>query len=964
MSLLKCYFSGLLLLINMIIQAQDGHIRGTVFDDGTGDNLPGVTIFLEGTTMGTLTDLDGKFNLTVPSGTYNLRVSFISYETIVINGLQVKPGEVALYDNLRLKESAVELTEVVISAQEIRNTENALLTIKRKSANVIDGISASSFRKIGDSDAAASMKRVSGVSVEGGKYVFVRGLGDRYTKTILNGMEIPGLDPDRNTLQMDIFPTNVIDNIIVYKSFTPELPADFTGGIINIELKDFPEERKGNVSLSLGYNPGFHFNDQYLTYEGGRTDWLGYDDGTRGIPATENIPLFSEVVGRPDSPEGQRYQEILRSFNPTMAAIKQTSLMDYGLGFTLGDQFPLRKITLGYNVALSYKSNTEFYEDAEFGRYGLSANPDVYEMEVREFQQGDYGVESVLWSGLAGFSLKTRQSKFGITLLHLQNGESKAGVFDYENTDQGAVFYGFQHNLEYNQRAMTNLLVSGKHSLPASRWEFDWKLSPTLSKIQDPDIRFTRYEIREGIYSIGTEVGFPERIWRDLEEVNLSGSANVRKEFDVLGQVARLQFGGAYAYKERDFSIMNYALNIRNIPLTGDPNELFLEENLWPRNGSVSAGTTYEAPFIPVNPNEFNANSRNIAGYAMIEISPFNRLKTILGIRLENFLQRYTGQDQLGINVLDNEELIDKTDFFPSVNLIYALTEQQNLRFSYARTIARPSFKELSYSEIYDPITGRTFIGGLFRDANDVAGIEYWDGNLVSTDIDNFDLRWELFFDEGQTLSISAFYKKFHNPIEIVQYVTQTGSFQPRNVGDGEVFGGELEFRLNLGTLAGGLRNVSLSSNVTYTYSRIELSSTELESRQDNARSGQTIGRYRDMAGQAPFIVNLGLAYNGAEKGFFKALEAGLYYNVQGSTLQFVGIADRADIYSRPFHSLNFNANKTFGEKKRLQLGLKVENLLNQQRESVFKSYEAADQYFQRLDPGIMVQIRVSYNLF
>jgi outer membrane receptor protein involved in Fe transport len=211
---------------------------------------------------------------------------------------------------------------------------------------------------------------------------------------------------------------------------------------------------------------------------------------------------------------------------------------------------------------------------------------------------------------------------------------------------------------------------------------------------------------------------------------------------------------------------------------------------------------------------------------------------------------------------------------------------------------------------------------------------------------------------------LSGFYKKFHRPIEMVQYATQTGSFQPRNVGDGEVFGAELEFRFSLGELAEGLRNLSLSSNFTYTYSRIEMSQTEYESRLDNARTGQPIGRYRDMAGQAPYILNAGLAYNGGDKGFWKGLEAGFYYNVQGLTLQYVGIVDRPDIYSKPFHSLNFNANKSFGENKRLQLGLKIENLLNQEKESVFVSYEAADQYFQRLDPGIMVQLRVSYNLF
>jgi hypothetical protein len=213
-------------------------------------------------------------------------------------------------------------------------------------------------------------------------------------------------------------------------------------------------------------------------------------------------------------------------------------------------------------------------------------------------------------------------------------------------------------------------------------------------------------------------------------------------------------------------------------------------------------------------------------------------------------------------------------------------------------------------------------------------------------------------------LSVSGFYKMFNNPIEIVQYATQAGSFQPRNVGDGQVFGAELEFRFNFSVVSEALKNMSISSNLTYTKSLIKMSNTEYQSRIDNARVGETIGEYRDMAGQAPYIINFGVSYNGGVKGFWNGLEAGLYYNVQGQTLQYVGMVDRPDIYSKPFHSLNFNSNKSFGEAKRLQIGLKIENLLNDTKESVFKSYEADDQYFTRLYQGVTFQLRLSYSFF
>ncbi|KAF0128728.1 MAG: tonb-dependent receptor [Bacteroidetes bacterium] len=956
-------FALLLLLVPQLF-AQDGFIRGTVYEATTAEPLPGVTVFLEGTIIGAMTDFDGKFSITAPAGKYNLRVSFISFETINIQDVVVESGKALLFENLRMEEANVLLQEVVVKAEVIRNSESAILSIKKKSAGMIDGISSSNFRKIGDSDAASSMKRVPGVSVEGGKYVYVRGLGDRYTKTTLNGMDIPGLDPDRNTLQMDIFPTNVIDNIIIAKTFSVENPADFTGGAIDIATKDFPEVRKASISLSLGYNPAMHFNQDYLTYEGGKYDFLGFDDGTRKIPATENIPFFSSVIAKPESEEGLRYREILGAFNPTLSAMRQNSLMDYSLGISYGDQHNGKKVSWGYNVAISYKNTTEYYEDTEFGRYGLSGDANVVEMEEREYTFGDYGSNNALLGGLVGLALKTEKSKYRINLLHLQNGESKAGVFDYRNADQGAIFYGFQHNLEYSERAMTNLLFNGKHFYSGSKWEIEWKISPTRSTMDDPDVRFTRYEDREGSLSIGTESGFPERIWRELSELNVGANIQASKEFEMKTGKLKLNFGSAYVYKEREYSIRTFALNIRNVPLTGDPNELMLPENLWPLGGSISKGTTYEADFVPVNPNSFDANTQNTAGYVSVELTPFNRFKTVIGLRAENYTQRYTGQDQLGTYVLDNEVVLESLDFFPSVNVIYNLKENQNLRFSYGKTIARPSFKELSYAEISDPITSRTFIGGLFRDANDIAGIVYWDGNLQSSDIHNLDLRWELFQQKGQTISLSAFYKSFIRPIEMVQFVTQAAAFQPRNVGDGRVIGTELELRKTLGVLGTKFDNFAFSANLTFTNSRIRLSETEYVSRVDNAREGERVLDYRQMAGQAPYIINAGFNYEGGEKGFLKGLEAGFYYNVQGTTLLYVGIVDRPNVYTLPFHSLNFNANKSFGKDNKMSLGVKVDNILNDSKSAVFRSCNAQDQFFGRLLPGRTFSLRFSYSIF
>ncbi|MCX8473848.1 MAG: TonB-dependent receptor [Sediminibacterium sp.] len=964
MLLIKNLLISIFIFTAIVGKAQNGFIRGTIIDNNTGKYLIGVVVKVEGTQNGAISDLDGKFSISISPGKYALSFSYVSFESLSIKDIVVEKGKATIINDIRLKEKSIELDVVVIRSSQLKNTENALLILKRRAANLVDGISADNFKKIGDADVASAINRVAGISVAGGKYVFVRGLGDRYTKTILNGMDIPGLDPDRNTLQIDIFPTGIIDNILVHKSFVADLPADFTGGVIDINTKDFPDSKKGEVSFSGGYNPSFHFNKNYLNYKGGKTDFLGFDDGTRNIPATTNIPFFSEAIADPNGPIGSRYKEILKAFNPTLKASEQTSFMDFSLGANFGNQVSIKKVTLGYNFLLTYKNTTEFYTAAQYSRYGLSGNPDITEMEVRELQTGNFGINNVLLSAMAGFAVKTQKSKYRINILHLQSGESKAGIFNYYNADQGAVFEGFQHNLEYSQRALSNLLLSGKHILQPSSWNIEWKLAATLSNIIDPDIRFTRYENRNGNLVIGTEAGFPQRIWRELEEINTNGIIHITKDYKFLKRVAKLKFGGGYTYKERDFILRNFNLNIRNITLTGNPDELFFPENLWPYQNNLNRGTTYDAVFLPTNPNAYNARVNNTAGYISTELELTSRLKSIIGIRFENYVQRYSGQDQLGLNVLNDDIVLDDLGFFPTLNMIFAVTPKQNLRFSYTKTIARPSIKELSYAEIYDPLTGRTFIGGLFRDANDIAGVEYWDGNLVSTDIQNIDLRWEAFQTEGRMISVSVFYKYLSNPIEIVQFATEANSFQPRNVGDGQLIGTELEIRQNLKALGNFTKNINLSFNFTYTNSRIQLSKTEFESRKENARTGQIIEPYRVMAGQVPYIINGGIFYKGSGDGFWSDLEAGFFYNVQGQTLQYVGIVDRPDIYTVPFNSLNFNANKNFGEKKRLSIGFKIENILNSSLASVYKSYDASDQYFSKLSPGMNFQVRLNYKFY
>lgn len=957
---MKRTFVLILLVLSQVLAgfafAQKGTVRGTIFDEITGEPLFGVSVLVKETSTGAVTDFDGKFEIQVDPGSYTLQVSYISYSTIELTEVEVKAGEVNVLNDLLMAEEASDLETVTISASAIRTTEAALMSVKRNAANLIDGISASTFRQIGDGDAASAVKRVTGVSIEGGKYIYVRGLGDRYTKTVLNGVDIPGLDPDRNTIQMDIFPTNVIDNIIVSKSFTSDLPADFTGGVVDIETKDFPEEKTMRLSLSGGINPSMHFNSNYLKYDGGNTDFLGFDDGTRAIPTDgrTDIPQYGDAVGNPNSPAGLEYQRILGDFNKTLGGYRSNSLMDMGISFSLGNQIAKPKATWGYNFAVTYKNETEFYQDAEYNLYAKPREASETELEALERQRGDFGVNNVLLGGLAGIALKTDNSKYKLNIMHLQNGESKAGQFDFINTNLGSNFEARQYNLEYSQRGLTSILLGGTHFLNGNEWEINWKLAPTRSTISDPDIRFTRF--REPTNTISTEVGLPARIWRDLEEYSIVAKGDIAKNISLFAREGKLKFGGNYVFKQRDFNIQSFQFATGNTVFTGDPNEILQDENLF--SADNRNGVRYNADFIPINANEYNSIATNMAGYASLEANPAAKLKAILGLRVEKFNQYYTGSNQTGTINYDLVEMLDDLDFFPTVNLIFNIKDNQNLRASASRTIARPSFKELSYAEILDPITGRTFIGGLYPETTNGGTEVLWDGNLVSTRVNNFDIRWEAFQDRGQMVSLSAFYKTFDKPIEMVQFLADPGTFQPRNVGDGTVAGLEVEFRRNLKFIAPVLENLSWNTNVTITKSQIEMSESEFRSRSLTAREGQEIDDTRDMAGQAPYLINTGLSYQSYVTGW----EAGIYYNVQGSSLQYVGFGNRTDTYSVPFNSLNLNINKTFGADERIQAGLGVQNILNSRKEYVFQSYQAEDQIFSSLSPGTKVNFRVAFS--
>lgn len=925
------------------VYSQSGTLAGNVTDgDYNNEPMAFANILVKGTTTGTTSDFDGKYQLNLDPGTYTIVFSFVGYETKEISEVVIKANQVFDLDVTLASNS---LDEVVITTSVKRNTENAVLNIQKKSVTLLDGLSAQTIKSSGAGDLASAVKSVPGVSVEGGKYVYVRGLGDRYTKSTLNGVDIPGLDPDRNTIQMDIFPTSILDNIIVIKSAAAEYPADFTGGVVDIVTKDFPTKFEASISVGMGYNSDMHFNDNYLAPTGSDTDFWGYDDGTRNlqinryqrIPGTfENRGLLTSLTGR---------------FDSELRAQQETSNPNFNFGATIGDQFEVGDNKLGYLASFSYKNNTTFYENRVDGAFALDANDlSNNELLTDRISVGAEGINNVLLNGLLGLTFKTQKSKYKVNLLHIQNGESSGGFFN-QLIAQGGVGSGSgiepltKDAITYTERSVTNLLVNGNHTFGAKNdWDFDWKISPTFAKVYDKDHRVTPLqESDNGEFFISPSAAtFPIRVWRWLQEENWASKFDFSKKYQLGGRPAKVKFGGGYTYKFRDFSIDDYTFNNNGAEVEdGDPNNLLAPENIWSRDNSVN-GTFLISGDIFNAADAYEGEQNIAATYISNEFNVSEKLKAILGLRAEIFTSYYTGTNNTTGTDFLRLKVLDEYDLFPSANLIYAVGEASNIRTSYYKTTARPSFKESSFVQIFDPITDRLFIGNI---------------NLKPTYVDNFDLRFERFGEAGQMFAISGFYKKFEDPIENSFFASAPTQLTVANLGSANVYGAEIEFRQNLGFITEGLRNLKFSFNASVTESELTMSEGEFNSRVASARTGETIDRKRQLQGQAPLLINASLNYVNEEK----ALQTGLFFNVQGETLEVVGLGGVPDVFTLPFESLNFTLNKAFGENKKSSIDIKVSNILGAERESVYQSFQAQDRVFSLRQPGTEFSIGYSY---
>ena len=904
-------------------------ITGKVIDGEFNELLPFANVLLltaEGENIdGTSTDFDGAFTFEVLKGTYILEFSFVGYDSKRITDVIVGQNEEYTLTATLLPASN-SLDEVIVTTTAKNNTEASVLLIQKRAVNLIDGLSAQSIQKTGDSDLASAIKRIPGVSVQDGKFVYVRGLGDRYSKTLLGGLEVPGLDPDKNTLQLDIFPTNLLDNILISKSASADLNSDFTGGIVDVILKDFSLLPEYSFSIRGSYNPDMNLNDNFIGNENEAFNFLGFDNGyfdnplssKQEIPFPETFNIGQSVLTR----------FLTQKLESTMDASRFQSFLNYSIGATASNQYNLSDTkSIGYIASLSLKRDYEYYES--FFNGTVEKENINKPLEPYSEQVGEFGQVKNLGSALLGISLKTTNSKYKLNLLAIKSGESGAIKGNYKEFIENP-YNGDASILTYTDRNILSLPFSSQHIFNGGNSSLDIKIAPSIARVYDKDFKKTVFEIAPNgnkLISPNTTQN-PTRLWRSLKEDVIS--SKIQYNLDLNGEKiqGKIKFGSSFTYKQRDFETDDYRIAYRGLSsvLGGDANNILAPNFIYDLD--TNQGSYIKGDFQRTN--QYESSGQTFAGFISSELILSDKWKSTIGLRFENYLVKYTGENIEAIK-FNNEKLIDTKDLYPSLNIIRTINDDKNLRISYSKTTARPTFKEISAAQIYDPITERYFVGN--PDVN-------------PTYINNFDLRYESYSDGNQIFAISTFYKQFIDPIEITAFdANQPSVFIVRNNEEASVYGIELEYRKDI--LNNDNHKLSLNLNTSVIQSIQTMSDAEYQGRLIS-NPDKEIDDSRELQGQSPYLINLGLVYNLFEKN----IEIGSYYNVQGKTLEVVGIGNLPDVYTLPFHNLNLNISKSFGKNLDQSLTFKAENLLNSKRESEYDYYNIETSPFSIYNPG------------
>ena len=941
--------------------AQNGTIRGTATD--AIDNSPLISAFVynQGKTRYSRVDLEGNFMLKMPAGTHWIYCEYVGYTTDSML-VEVKVDEVTFID---FKLTPPSLTTFTLQEDLESGGKDDDDKMELEAGSIVNSLGRELAQQTGASDAASLASKGSGASIEGGKYVYVRGLSDRYSKTIINGAEVPGLDPNRNSVQMDLFPTALVKNLLIYKAFTPDLPASFTGGLVDINTLEFPEGYIVTASAKLSFNTLSSFNSDFLGQNtSGSLDFLGISDDSRGIP-TNISRLSTDSLNGLYLSDDDRLNALGKEFSRDFAPIRKTSLLNQQYSFTIGNQVDSKNEDknyypkLGYIFGATYRKTYSYFDDGFQGRYSLVGDVQTNETLNPELELNDTkGDENVLWATLGNFSLKLNEfNKIGFTVARFQNGITSTRYLEGNNFNDANDLFFQTRTLLYQERSLTTGQLKGEHLIGkkyegkeaqeknADNLKLSWVGSFTNSEQITPELKFftndytvnanndTLYDIQPQLYSD------PSQFNRYMNETNLDIKAHLEKPITTLNESGFIRIGGSFVNKFRVFTEKRYDFLIQegpNVVYTGDIIDFFADENFDSPN--FADGFIYIQDASEKR-NNYTGSETNIAGYAMGDFYVHQKLNVVAGARVE--MDSISSKSQ-NTGVAGAEGGFTTVDLLPAVSLNYEIVKDTMLlRLAYSRTLARPTFRELAPFASFDFVGGNVFVGN---------------ADLKRTLIDNMDLRWEYYIPRGQKLTVGAFAKRFQNPIErAFNPEAANAELTWRNVESAQVYGAEIDFRLRLSPdyKEGWKFRTTIGGNFTYVYSEVSVPTKEYEVIlvQDPNASPTRV-----MFGQAPYIVNLFLQYKDSTGNFI----ANLNFGVSGRKLSVVTVGGTPNVFENARPALGFNVSQRFGKYNQFSLKFSGKNLIDPDFKQIY-SYRGEEYLFSSFTRGRTFSVSFSY---
>ena len=865
------------ILYSLIGLSQEVTVEGKVTDAATGAQLSGVSIMAEGSPKVIITDIDGRFRFSLNAGKkYSITFTSVGYQSKVLEDIFVQPGKNVILDVLLNRVDKTE-TAVVVRSSARKETTAALVSYQKNTTVVAQVISAEAIRRSPDKNTGEVLKRVPGTSVQEGKYLVVRGLADRYNQAMLNGILLSSTEPDRKTFSFDILPSSMIDNIIINKSFIPELPGEWAGGLIQVNTKDVPARQFFNIQVGTGFNTET-IGKEFYTYEGGRTDFLGFDDGKRGLPAGfPTKSAFASLDNAAKTAYGKQFENIWtakKNGSNVLPVLNQSLLINGGFNIKMG-----RKTKLASVLAVNYNRSNK--------RVQFENQVNLFENNIASLNFDYFNTkysQEILAGALANFTL----------LIGSNSKVSFKNMLNVNTADYATIRTGkdFESNsatgdniraseLAFKANTFFNTQLSGEHQIRKYDVKLNWfgsfnildQYIPDQRRIQynqdDPTDPGSPYSLLIGASKSSQKSG--SRYYGFLNDYNYTAGADASKDFYIRKLKQTVKGGYFFQVKDRLFDSRPFAIYLPSdnpVLRHMSQDEVFAAANFG--NGYDNKLAFNELSGISYR---YIANSILNAGFLQMDNQVGKRFRAVWGLRVENF-------DQVvgSMKKSDPRHVYNKvTDYLPGVNLTYKLNDKTNIRLSASQTVIRPEFRELSTFQFFDFDLGATVAGNTA---------------LVRTKVSNFDLRFELYPGGSELLTLGMFYKYFKNPIEAYFNVGAGGSstYNFINADEANSYGAELEFRKKL-DFSPALKNFTVQGNVSYIYNRVTSKSTALT---------------RPMQGQSPYLLNAGLQYDLDKYG----ITTTLLFNQIGRRIVYVGGSDQPPIWENPRPVLDFQFAK------------------------------------------------------